>query len=119
MSRAQLDANAVAAALQTRLVQLDVVGAGLGLRVGKDAVSMGAGCCDLRASSPVPVDGETLFQAGSISKTFTATLLVILAERQLLDLEERVLAYLPHLVREIASSEPIVSHQTVLSCRLD
>ena len=99
MSRPRLDADAVAAALQTRLAQLDVVGAGLGLRVGKHAVSMGAGSCDLRAAAPVPVDGETLFQVGSISKTFTATLVVILAERQLLDLEERVRAYLPHLVR--------------------
>ena len=89
----------MSAAFEAQLSHLNVVGAGLGLRVGEDVISIGAGSCDLRATAPVAVDGETLFQVGSISKTFTATLVVILAERQLLNLDERVRAYLPHLVR--------------------
>ena len=64
-------------AFEATVAQLNVVGAALGLRVGEDVFSIGAGSCDLRAATPVAVDGETLFQAGSISKTFTGTLVVI------------------------------------------
>ena len=90
-----LDAQLVAAALQEQLTELNVVGAGVGVRLGDDTATLGAGRCDLRDEPGAPVDGETLFQVGSISKTFTATLVVILAERGLLSLDERVLTYLP------------------------
>lgn len=44
---------------------------------------------------PLPVTADTLFQIGSITKTFTATLLMRLVERGLLDLDAPIRTYLP------------------------
>ena len=44
---------------------------------------------------PLPVTADTLFQAGSISKTFTATLALRLVEMGKLDLNLPVRHYLP------------------------
>jgi CubicO group peptidase (beta-lactamase class C family) len=46
---------------------------------------------------PLPVTGDTLFQIGSITKTFTASALMRLVERGLIDLDAPVRAYLPGL----------------------
>ena len=46
---------------------------------------------------PLPVTPETLFQTGSISKTFTGTLLMQLVEQGKLDLDEPVRKYMPEL----------------------
>src|SRR5690349_3721000 len=45
--------------------------------------------------NPLPVDAATLFQVGSISKTFTATACARLADRGDLDLDVPVRRYLP------------------------
>jgi len=47
--------------------------------------------------NPLPVDERTLFQLGSVAKTYTATALVRLAEQGRVDLGERVRAYVPEL----------------------
>jgi CubicO group peptidase (beta-lactamase class C family) len=47
--------------------------------------------------NPLPVDEETVFQAGSITKTLTATAAVRLAQRGALDLDAPVRRYLPEL----------------------
>jgi CubicO group peptidase (beta-lactamase class C family) len=47
--------------------------------------------------NPLPVDEETVFQAGSITKTLTATAAVRLAEQGLLDLDAPVRRYLPNV----------------------
>lgn len=44
---------------------------------------------------PQPVDADTLFQVGSITKTLTATAIVRLEDLGVLHLDERVRAYLP------------------------
>lgn len=49
------------------------------------------------AEHPLPVDADTLFQVGSVTKTVTATAAVRLEERGSLRLDERVRAYLPEL----------------------
>ncbi len=46
---------------------------------------------------PLPVTPDTLFQVGSISKTFTGTMLMQLAERGQVDLDAPVRRYLPDL----------------------
>jgi CubicO group peptidase (beta-lactamase class C family) len=46
---------------------------------------------------PLPVDADTLFQVGSITKTFTATALVRLVEQGVLDLDAPVRRYIPDL----------------------
>jgi len=44
---------------------------------------------------PLPVDADTIFQIASISKTFTATAMMRLVERGLVDLDAPVRRYLP------------------------
>ncbi|MEM7114820.1 MAG: serine hydrolase domain-containing protein [Chloroflexota bacterium] len=44
---------------------------------------------------PLPVTADTLFQIGSITKTFTATLMMRLVEQGLLDLDAPLTTYLP------------------------
>src|SRR6059058_1068724 len=44
---------------------------------------------------PLPVDGDTLFQIASITKTITATVVMRLVERDALDLDAPVRRYLP------------------------
>jgi CubicO group peptidase (beta-lactamase class C family) len=46
---------------------------------------------------PLPVDGDTLFRIGSITKTVTATTVMRLVEQGLLDLDTPVQTYLPNL----------------------
>ncbi len=53
--------------------------------------------------NPLPVDETTLFQIGSTTKTVTATVLMRLAERGTVDLDERVRTYVPEL--ELADPE--------------
>ena len=47
------------------------------------------------ADHPLPVTGETLFQIGSITKTFTATALMRLVENGQVDLDATVRTYVP------------------------
>jgi CubicO group peptidase (beta-lactamase class C family) len=47
--------------------------------------------------NPLPVDEHTLFQAGSIGKTFTATALLMLAEAGRVELDAPVRRYVPEL----------------------
>jgi CubicO group peptidase (beta-lactamase class C family) len=47
--------------------------------------------------NPLPVNPDTIFQIGSITKTVTATAIMVLSERGMLDLDEPVRNYLPDL----------------------
>ncbi|HZS01391.1 MAG TPA: serine hydrolase [Chloroflexota bacterium] len=48
-------------------------------------------------NAPLPVDAQTLMQAGSITKTYTATLIMRLVEMGQVDLDAPVRRYLPDL----------------------
>jgi CubicO group peptidase (beta-lactamase class C family) len=61
--------------------------------------------------NPLPVDEDTLFQFGSTGKTFTATAIMRLVDRGLVDLDATVRTYLPELV---LSDEGVASAVTVL-----
>jgi dipeptidyl aminopeptidase/acylaminoacyl peptidase/CubicO group peptidase (beta-lactamase class C family) len=55
--------------------------------------------------NPLPVDAATLFQIGSTTKTFTATALMRLVERGLVELDAPVRRYVPELrVRDEAAA---------------
>ncbi len=64
-----------------------------------------------------PIRSDTLFQVGSVSKPFTATLLQILAERGRLELDAPVINYVDDLVlgdrdaREQITSRHLLTHQ--------
>jgi CubicO group peptidase (beta-lactamase class C family) len=83
---------------------LDDVVAGLMNQFGVPGVAVGVWCDSqetiagygvTNVEHPLAVDGDTLFQIGSTSKTFTATLAMMLAEEGKLDLDRPILAYLP------------------------
>jgi CubicO group peptidase (beta-lactamase class C family) len=70
-----------------------IVGASLAIRHGDQTVEAAAGVLNLRTQQPVTTD--SLFQIGSISKVWTATLVMQLVDEGLLDLDEPVIKHLP------------------------
>jgi CubicO group peptidase (beta-lactamase class C family) len=85
----------------SEMKRLDIPGVSIGVWNAEEEFSAGFGITSLE--NPLPVNAETLFQVGSISKTFTGTLLMRLAETGKLDLDTPVRTYLPHL--QLADSE--------------
>jgi CubicO group peptidase (beta-lactamase class C family) len=75
--------------------RLDVPGVALGLL--HDGAEHVAGFGVTSVEAPVPVDTHTLFQIGSITKTFTGTAAMRLVEQGKLDLDVPVRTYLPDL----------------------
>lgn len=82
---------------QARLRQLadayGVPGASLGILQGEDVLAVGTGVTSLRTG--VEVTPDTVFQIGSITKVWTATLILQLVDDGHLDLDEPVVRYLP------------------------
>ena len=74
---------------------LEIPGVGLGLIDGEERWTICAGVTSLE--NPQPVNDRTLFQIGSISKTFAGTAAMALVDRGQLDLDEPVRTYVPDL----------------------
>ena len=73
--------------------RLNVPGVSIGLFVNGDEYTAGLGITSIK--NPLPVTPETLFQVASISKIYTATAILILAEQGKLQIDAPVRAYLP------------------------
>jgi CubicO group peptidase (beta-lactamase class C family) len=74
----------------------DVPGCAVGVRLGSAAPSLRTyGSADLEHD--VPIDPNTVFEAGSVSKQFTAALVLILIEQGKLALDDDVRKYIPEL----------------------
>lgn len=74
---------------------------------GSVIAARGLGVADLASGAPVTAD--TRFQAGSISKVFTAVALLQMVEEGRLDPQKAVSTYLPWF--RVKSSSPITLHQ--------
>jgi serine-type D-Ala-D-Ala carboxypeptidase/endopeptidase len=61
----------------------------------------------LRAAEAAPVDADTIFEIGSVTKVFTATLLADMAEQGLVRLDDPVQSHLPDDVRVPVRGRPI------------
>jgi len=86
--------------------ELGVPGATFGLRVAGETYAGGVGLTNVE--HPLEVNDETIFQIGSITKTVTATAMMRLVERELLDMQAPVRAYLPDFrVRDDEVSERV------------
>ena len=68
---------------------------GLAVGVWHAGIEQVAGFGVTSVENPLPVTPDTLFQVGSISKTFTATALMMLMEAGKVDLDTPIRAYLP------------------------
>jgi CubicO group peptidase (beta-lactamase class C family) len=70
-----------------------VPGVAVAVRAGSQEVATGYGVTSVE--NPLPVHDQTLFQIGSVSKTFTATAVMALVERGRLALDDPVCRHLP------------------------
>lgn len=85
---------------------------GVALGVFHDGQTMTAGLGVTNIDHPLPVTAETLFQIGSITKTFTGTTIMRLVEMGKIDLDTPVRTYVPEfrMADETAASQATVRH---------
>ncbi len=83
----------VAERVEAWRAELGVPGVSFGLHIAGESYSGGGGVTSV--DHPLPVTDETIFQIGSITKTVTATAMMRLVERGMLDLHAPVSDYLP------------------------
>lgn len=106
MTDSQEKFERIAAKVEAWRDELGVPGATFGIYVGGETYSSGSGVTSV--DNPLPVTDETIFQIGSISKTFTATLMLQLVEQGQLELDARVRTYLPQFcVQDVAVAEQV------------
>jgi len=82
-------------AVEAAIAETATPGAALGLLHEGEERFAGLGVTSVE--NPLEVTPQTLFQIGSITKTFTATVAMVLVERGELDLDAPVRGYLPNL----------------------
>ena len=83
----------LAAVVRQGMAELQVPGVAVGMLLAGQELAAGYGITNV--NHPLPVDADTLFQIGSISKTFAGTAAMRLVDRGLLDLYAPVRTYLP------------------------
>lgn len=82
-----------------------VVGASLAIVQGDDLLEAATGVLSTRTAQPVTTD--SVFQIGSITKVWTATLAMQLVDDGLLDLDAPIIRYLP----DVALADPELTQQ--------
>lgn len=93
------------------MARLQVPGVALGITDNGDEYSAAFGITSV--DNPLPVTVDTLFQIGSTSKTFTATLMMKLVERGEVDLYAPVRKYIPDFLLQ---SEEDAAKARVIDC---
>ncbi|HEX9889087.1 MAG TPA: serine hydrolase domain-containing protein [Nitriliruptorales bacterium] len=93
--------------------QLGVPGASVAVRLGDEVVEAATGVANV--ATGVEVTTDTLFQIGSITKTYTGTLTFQLVDEGLVELDAPVRAYLPDLQLADATAADEVTVRMLLS----
>ncbi|CCH31752.1 serine hydrolase domain-containing protein [Actinosynnema sp. NPDC047251] len=96
MSQEKQSAQALAGFVAAKAGEYRVPGAAVGVLVGGRELYAAHGVTNL--DNPAPVDEHTLFHLASVTKTFTGTALIRLAEEGRVDLDAPVRRYVPDLV---------------------
>lgn len=97
-----------------QMQQWKVPGVAIGIFDGDDVEFAGFGITNIETGQPVAP--ETLFQIGSISKIFTATLAMTLVDDGLLDLDAPIVTYVPEVAladsgaRERITARHLLTH---------
>lgn len=91
----------------------NVPGVAIGIYDGDDVEFAGFGITNIETGQPVAP--ETLFQIGSISKIFTATLAMTLVDDGLLDLDAPVVTYVPELALLDPSARDTITTRHLLT----
>lgn len=96
--------------LEIARVKYGVPGVGVGILLDGEEHTAGLGVTNI--NHPLIVNSDTLFQIGSTTKTFTATLAMMLVEEGKLDLDEPIRTYLPEfkLADEDAAARVTLRH---------
>src|SRR5215470_17633330 len=81
------------ACVPAAMARTGVPGVAVGVCLGSEEFAAGYGVTSVE--NPLPVHDETLFQIGSVSKTFTATAIMALVERGRLTLDDPVRRHIP------------------------
>jgi CubicO group peptidase (beta-lactamase class C family) len=87
--------QSIAELIEQEMARRNIPGVAIGILYGDEEHVAGFGVTNIE--HPLPVDGDTLFQVGSITKTVTATLAMRLVEEGRLALDAPVRTYLPGL----------------------
>lgn len=95
MSERDSDFRRLDEVIRDAMERLQVPGVAVGVILGDRQHQAGFGVNNI--AHPLPVDPDTLFQIGSISKTVAGTAAMRLVEQGKLDLDRPVRAYLPEL----------------------
>src|SRR6478672_2210168 len=88
-------ADELADILQSVSMEHGVPGASAGVLVDGEVHAVGVGTTSVE--HPQAVDAATLFQVGSVSKTFTSAAVMLLVEDGSVDLDDPVARHLPAL----------------------
>jgi len=100
--------------IQAEMQRLQVPGVALGVYADGQQMVRGFGVTSV--DNPLPVTEDSLFQIGSITKTFLTTLVLCLVETGRLDLDSPIINYLPDLhmsdatVREQVTMRHLLTH---------
>jgi CubicO group peptidase (beta-lactamase class C family) len=96
--------------IEEYMKELNIPGVAVGVRHGDDLFTGGLGVTNV--NHPLEVDDSTLFQIGSITKTFVGTLAMRLVEMGKLELDEPIRTYLPNfkVLDEEASEKATMRH---------
>ena len=81
--------------IEETMLKAKIPGASLGIFLDGEILSTGLGVTSVE--NALPVDDQTLFQIGSITKTFVATAIMRLSEQKVLSLDEPAKNYLDDL----------------------
>ncbi len=102
-------------AVREAMEENHVPGVAVGVAFGDETYTAGLGVTNV--DNPLEVTGETLFQIGSISKTFTATAVMRLVDMGKLDLNAPIRHYLPDfkVADESVSAKATVRHLVTYS----
>ena len=90
-----------------------VPGVAIGIYDGDDVEFAGFGITNIETGQPVAP--ETLFQIGSISKIFTATLAMTLVDDGLLDLDAPIVTYVPELALSDSAARDQITTRHLLT----
>ena len=114
MSAKDIQFKKLRARITREMKRLRVPGVAAGVWHSGKEYSAGFGVTS--AENPLPVTADTLFQIGSITKTFTGTMLMQLAERGRIELDAPVKTYLKDLklrdkkIEKRATSRHLLTH---------
>lgn len=118
----EMSDTALSEFVEATATELDIPGVAVGVWVGGKEVFASHGVTS--RDNPLPVDADTVFLLGSVSKTFTATALMRLAAEGRIDLDSPVRHYVPELelADEQAAAEltvfNLLNHTAGLGVRL-